>query len=571
MAHWWRRALASPAPVIAAAIVVGAGAGLAAVVFRWLVTSATALFTGTTDYAATTGHPANPWVPWLGGAFVILAPAVGGLVYGPLVHRFAREARGHGVPEVMYAVARRGGHIPGRVAVVKALASAITIGSGGSVGREGPIVQIGSALGSTLGRITRMSESQLRTLVACGAAGGIAATFNAPIAGVFFALELILRDFATRSFAAVMLSSITASVVGRAILGDHPFLALPSFTVDQPSEYLLFVGLGALAGAVGVLFSKILYLIEDVCDWAWRGPEWLRPAVGGLLLGLLLFAMPQLYGVGYPVLEASVAGKYNIGFLLLLVVAKMVATSLTIGIGGSGGVFAPSLVIGAAFGAAAGETAGLVIPGLSGQAGTFALVGMAAVFAGATRAPITAGIILFELTGEYTIILPLLLAVITATGISRLLSRDTIYTRKLSRRGVDLSAPALPALRGLSVGTVMSPPPATIHADDDAGEAIAELGASHRSFAAVVNAGGTLVGVVTTAAATQALATDDDTATRTVTELAEWVRTIGVDQSVADVLDLVLDATDTDGAPVVTDGVLVGWLAPADVLRATTV
>ncbi|MGN6428591.1 MAG: chloride channel protein [Leifsonia sp.] len=568
MTHWWRRVLATPAPLIASAIVVGAGAGLAAVVFRWLVQTATLIFTGTTDYSATTGHPANPWVPWLGGAFVILAPAIGGLIYGPLVHRFAREARGHGVPEVMYAVARRGGHIPGRVAVVKALASAITIGSGGSVGREGPIVQIGSALGSTLGRITRMSESQLRTLVACGAAGGIAATFNAPIAGVFFALELILRDFATRSFAAVMLSSITASVVGRAILGDHPFLVLPAFRVTQPSEYLLFAGLGLLAGAVGVLFSKILYLIEDVCDWAWRGPEWLRPAVGGLLLGLLLFAMPQLYGVGYPVLEASVAGKYTIGFLLLLVVAKMAATSLTIGIGGSGGVFAPSLVIGAAFGAAAGEAIGLVIPGLSGQAGTFALVGMAAVFAGATRAPITAGIILFELTGEYSIILPLLLAVIVATGISRLLSRDTIYTRKLSRRGVDLSAPALPALRGVSVAAVMSAPPPSIHSDRTVRTALAELGSSHRRAAPVVGVDGKLLGVITAADAADALATDDGAASRAVAELTETVTAVAVEDRVADVLDRVVDAVTTDGMPVVSDGVLVGWLAPADLLRA---
>lgn len=568
MTHGWRRMAATPAPLIAAAIVVGAGAGLAAVVFRWLVQTATLIFTGTTDYSATTGHPANPWVPWLGGAFVILAPAVGGLIYGPLVHRFAREARGHGVPEVMYAVARRGGHIPGRVAVVKALASAITIGSGGSVGREGPIVQIGSALGSTLGRITRMSETQLRTLVACGAAGGIAATFNAPIAGVFFALELILRDFATRSFAAVMLSSITASVVGRAILGDHPFLALPAFTVSQPGEYLLFAGLGLLAGAVGVLFSKILYLIEDVCDWAWRGPEWLRPAVGGLLLGLLLFAMPQLYGVGYPVLEASVAGKYTIGFLLLLVVAKMVATSLTIGIGGSGGVFAPSLVIGAAFGAAAGEAIGLLIPGLAGQAGTFALVGMAAVFAGATRAPITAGIILFELTGEYTIILPLLLAVIVATGISRLLGRDTIYTRKLSRRGVDLSAPALPALRGVSVASVMSAPPTTIPSDRSVRTALTELGSSHRRAAPVVGADGKLVGVLTAADAAEALATDDAASSRSVAELAEPIATVTADDHVADVLDRVVDAVATDGMPVVDDGVLVGWLAPADLLRA---
>lgn len=570
MTHGWRRVLAGPAPLITAAVVVGAGAGLAAVVFRWLVQTATLIFTGTADYSATSGHPANPWVPWLGGAFVILAPAVGGLIYGPLVHRFAREARGHGVPEVMYAVARRGGHIPGRVAVVKALASAITIGSGGSVGREGPIVQIGSALGSTLGRITRMPESQLRTLVACGAAGGIAATFNAPIAGVFFALELILRDFATRSFAAVMLSSITASIVGRAVFGDHPFLVLPAFTVKQPGEYLLFAGLGLLAGAVGVLFSRILYAIEDLCDWAWRGPEWLRPAVGGLLLGLLLFAMPQLYGVGYPVLEASVAGKYTIGFLLLLVVAKMAATSLTIGIGGSGGVFAPSLVIGAAFGAAAGETIGLVIPGMSGQAGTFALVGMAAVFAGATRAPITAGIILFELTGEYTIILPLLLAVIVATGISRLLSRDTIYTRKLSRRGVDLSAPALPSLRDVPVAAVMSPAPPTLNASAEAQEAITWLADSRRQSAPVVNDQGEFVGILTASDAAEAVRTDDDASTRRVAELMESVQLVSADDQVADVLGRVIEADAADGVPVVRNGILVGWLAPTDILRATT-
>lgn len=570
LARYRLRVAAGPVPLIGAALAVGAGAGLAAVAFRWLVQAATQFFSGTLDYAATTGHPAHPWLPWLGGAFVIVAPAVGGLVYGPLVQRFAREARGHGVPEVMYAVARRGGHIPGRVAVVKALASAITIGSGGSVGREGPIVQIGSALGSTLGRITRMSESQLRTLVACGAAGGIAATFNAPIAGVFFALELILRDFATRSFAAVMLSSITASVIGRAILGDHPFLALPALHVGQPAEYALFAALGLLAGAVGVLFSKILYLIEDVCDWVWRGPEWLRPAVGGLLLGLLLFALPQLYGVGYPVLEASVAGKYAIGFLLLLVVAKMIATSLTIGIGGSGGVFAPSLVIGAALGAAFGETAGLLIPGLAGQAGTFALIGMASVFAGSTRAPITAGIILFELTGEYTIILPLLLAVIVATGVSRLLSRDTIYTRKLIPRGVDLASPALPGLRGLTVSSVMSAPPAPIPADRNARAALADLGRSHRRAAPVVGGDGRLMGVLTAAAATEALATDESMGTRQVAELTEAVVALAGDDQVGDVLESVVDAVATDGMPVVDDGHLIGWLAPADLLRAAS-
>lgn len=323
------------------AVVVGAGVGLGAVAFRWLVATATVIFTGTVDYSATEGHPANPWIPWLGGAFVIFAPAVGGLLYGPLVTKFAPEARGHGVPEVMYAITKRGGRIPGKVAIVKSLASAITIGSGGSVGREGPIVQIGSALGSTLGRAVRMPESQLRTLVACGAAGAIAATFNAPIAGVFFALELLLRDFTARSFGVVVLSSVTASVVGRSLLGDHPFLTLPTFTIVDPSQFALFAVLGLLAGLTGVGFTKVLYAIEDLCNWAWRGPEWLRPVVGGLLLGLLLYALPQMYGVGYPVLEKGVQGGYALGFLALLLVGKVVATSLTIGIGGSSGVFAP--------------------------------------------------------------------------------------------------------------------------------------------------------------------------------------------------------------------------------------
>jgi CIC family chloride channel protein len=203
---------------------------------------------------------------WIGPWFVLVAPVVAGLLYGPLVQRFAHEARGHGVPEVMLAVAQRGGRIAPQVAVVKSLASALYIGSGGSVGREGPIVQIGSALGSTIGRVTRIADGRLRVLVACGAAGGIAATFNAPLAGVFFAMELILRDFTVESFGAVVLASVTASVVGRAAFGDTAFLHLPGFHVRHPAEYLLYAGLGLLAGGIGVGFTRILYVTEDVCD-----------------------------------------------------------------------------------------------------------------------------------------------------------------------------------------------------------------------------------------------------------------------------------------------------------------
>ncbi|MGZ4447752.1 MAG: chloride channel protein, partial [Nocardioides sp.] len=487
------------------AVGVGAGAGLGAIVFRWLIETFTQVLSGHADYAADPGS-ANPHVAWAGRFFVVGAPVVAGLLYGPLVHRFAREARGHGVPEVMFAVARRGGRIPPQVAGVKALASALCIGGGGSVGREGPIVQIGAALGSTLGGLVRVPEGRRRVLVACGAAGGIAATFNAPLAGVFFAMELILSDFAAQSFGMVVLSSVTASVIGRAALGDDPFLSLPPFHVQHVHEYLLFALLGVLAGAVGVGFTRVLYAIEDLCDWAWRGPEWLRPAVGGVLLGGLLLVLPQMYGVGYPVLGRSVAGGYTIAFLVLLLVGKVVATSLTIGIGGSGGVFAPSLFIGAMLGAAFGQGLASAAPGLAGPAGAYALIGMGAVFAGAARAPITAVIIMFELTGEYSIILPLMVAIVLATGVSHLLSRDTIYTLKLRRRGVDLSlSPGQHRLRSTRVGDLVVPVGTAVPAGTPVAALVPALALAFHGQLPLVTPDGRYAGVVTARAVAEAL------------------------------------------------------------------
>ena len=344
----------SPSALVLLAVATGAVTGLGAVGFRSLITVFTRLFTGYDDYAGLGRVPSAQW-PALGIWFLLLAPVIAGAVYGPVVHRFAPEARGHGVPEVMYAVSHRGGRIAPQVSVVKALASALCIGGGGSVGREGPIVQIGSAAGSTIAQILRLDTARVRLLVACGAAAGISATFNTPLAGPFFAMELILRDFAAESFGAVVLASVTADVVGRAMLGNHPFLSLPSFAVRSPAEYLLYVVLGIAVGVVGVAFSKILYLVEDACDWLWRGPEWARPAVGGIFLGALLLVLPQMYGVGYPVLENAVDGHYVVWMLLILLVGKIFATSLTIGIGGSGGVFAPTLFVGAMAGTAFGR------------------------------------------------------------------------------------------------------------------------------------------------------------------------------------------------------------------------
>ncbi len=554
--------------LIALAVVVGVLGGFGAIAFRWLVETATWIFSGHADYAGTTGHPAHPWLPWLGGFFVVLAPAVGGLVYGPLVHRFAKEARGHGVPEVMYAIHRRGGRIPAKVAFVKALASAVTIGSGGSVGREGPIVQIGSAMGSSLARAARLDENGVRMLVACGAAGGIAATFNAPIAGVFFAFELLLGTLAARSFGAIVISAVTASVIGRIFLGDEPFLVLPEFHVSHLAEYGLYVILGVLAALVGVTFTRVLYRIEDAWDAVWRGPEWLRPAVGGLGLGLILLAVPQMYGVGYPVLEGAVLGEYAVWFLLAMLVAKIIATSFTIGMGGSGGVFAPSLFLGAMLGAAFGQGADALLPGLDLDAGAYAVVGMAAVFAGASRAPITAVLILFELSGEYTIILPLMLAVAVSTVLSGALSHDSIYTLKLRRRGIDITKRAdTRALEDVAVRDVMGAAPPTLRRGMSAAEAVDRLVDARRHVLPVVSADGRYLGVVTSATAAGALTGDDDADQVIVGQLVERRPGVGPHDTLDDALDRLLDEEATDGLAVVEGDALVGWLHQDAVLR----
>ncbi|NJC71215.1 chloride channel protein [Planosporangium thailandense] len=547
------------------AVAVGAGAGLGAVAFRWLVVSATRLFSGHADYAAAPGT-ANPHLPGLGRWFVVAAPVVAGLLYGPLIHLFAREARGHGVPEVMYAVAERGGRIRPRVAAVKSLASAICIGGGGSVGREGPIVQVGSALGSTLGQLVRLPEERLRLLVACGAAGAISATFNTPIAGVFFALELILANFAVESFGAVVLSSVTASVIGRALLGDHPFLVLPPFRVASPGEYGLYALLGLLAAGVGVGFSRVLYVIEDVCDRVWRGPEWLRPAVGGVLLGGLLLAVPEMYGVGYPVLGRAVAGRYALWFLLVLLVAKMLATSLTMGIGGSGGVFGPSLFIGAMTGAAFGTAVHHLLPHATAPAGAYALVGMGAVFAGSARAPITAVVTMFELTGEYTIILPLMVAIALAAGASRLISRDTIYTRKLLRRGIDIERPRAAArLDELTVAAAAVALPEPLAPDADLQQLAQRFAATEYAALPVVDGAGQLRGVVR--------AVDVEAALRGAAPIsaADLARTVPILHSGQGLEEALGELVRHGGAglPVQRgDGDLVdGWLTHRDVLR----
>jgi chloride channel protein, CIC family len=550
------------------ALLVGAGAGAGAVAFRYMILGFTYLLTGHRDYSAA-GHVANPLVPELGVWFVVIAPIIGGLVYGPLISRFAPEARGHGVPEVIYAVNRVGGRMRPQVPIVKSLASALCIGSGGSVGREGPIVQIGSALGSVTGQLVRLPESQLRLLVACGAAGGISATFNAPIAGVFFALELILRNFETRSFGLVVLSSVTADAIGRAAFGSHPFLSLPAFNFTSPVELILYTGLGVLATGVGLAFLRTLYGGQDVADRLWSTrPAWLRPAAGGVLLGLLLLAVPEMYGVGYPVLQRAVGGHYVILALLGLLAAKILATSLTMWVGGSGGVFAPSLFMGAMLGSAYGAIVHQLMPHLAAAAGAYGLVGMGAVFAAAARAPITAVIIIFELTGDYRIIVPLMFAIVVATTLGNHLTHDTIYTLKLRRRGVDIEeSPPSSRMAAIPISDAMGKLPRPLGEEEPLRAVIGRFAAERADLLPVLDADGALLGVVAAADVERAIAEDRNGLTAAA--LARAAPALRADESLEDAV-VALAASDEEGLPVLDahGERVVGWLTHRRLLRA---
>ncbi len=446
--------------LVVMALAVGVLAGFGAVGFRWLIFAVTWLVTGHQQFGQQ-GRVGSLHLPWLGIWFLLLIPVAGGLIYGPLVNRFAREARGHGVPEVMVAVAENGGRIRPPVTVVKAIASAVCIGFGGSVGREGPIVQIGSAFASTLGQWVRMSETRLRIIVACGAAGGIAATFNAPLTGLFFGFEIILREFSVDALFATILSAVSADLVSRAFFGSGPFFSqMPhDLMITHNYTYLLVAVLGLAAGLIGVGFKTVLYKLEDVVDGLWKGrPEWARPAVGGLALGLLLLALPQMYGVGYPVMNGVVAGHVVLWLLVILMVGKIAAASVTLSIGGSGGVFAPSLFIGAAGGMAFGVIVHDLFGSVVGPPALYAILAMGGVFAGAAQAPLTAIASVAEMTGNFSILPAIMLSIGVAVAVSKRITYGSIYTTKLLRRGIDIERPTPSnVLQLLTVADAMEP------------------------------------------------------------------------------------------------------------------
>lgn len=420
---------------LAMALAVGVLSGLGAVALRWMIRGVQWVFF---DQGTQLGPRLQ--VPLPPQVVTALAPAVGMVMVAYLVKWWAEEAKGHGVPEVQFAVRMRGGKIRPRVAFAKAIASALSIGSGGSVGREGPIVQIGASLGSALAQFAGLGAQEVRLMVAAGAAGAIGATFNAPIAGVLFALEVVLGSFAARSFGLVVVASVSAVAVAQGFLGTEPsFRLVEQFEMVSNWELIFYPLLGVVTGLVALVYVRAVYGVEDWFDH-WHTSLWVKAVFGGLIVGLMgTFGSAHLFGVGHEGVELAMAGALSTGLMLALVVMKILATSVTLGAGGSGGVFAPALFIGAMTGGAFGRLAERFFPAVAASPGAYALVGSAAVFGAAAHAPMTAIIILFEMTDNYRIILPLMLAVVLAQLIASRIDPDSIYSIKLRRRGAMVS------------------------------------------------------------------------------------------------------------------------------------
>ncbi len=428
----------------ALALVVGVMTAIGAVALRALIGLVHNLFY---DGVLAFGYDANVTEgPSRLGDLVFFSPIVGGVIVVFLVLRFAPEAKGHGVPEVMDAIFYKRGEIRWQVAVIKSLASALSIGSGAAVGREGPIIQIGAALGSAFSQAIRLSTQQRITLLAAGAGAGIAATFNTPLGGVLFAVEILLPEVSNRTFLPVVIATGAATTIGRWLIGPAPAFVVPEISFSlaqsfQPMDAIAFVLLGALVGVAAWAFIRMLVFMEDGFPKLPGGP-YVQNIIGMAIIGAMMvgltraFGHPYIDGVGYGVIQPILNGGMTAaGLMALLLILKMVATSVSLGCGASGGIFSPSLFFGATLGGAFAALAQAVLPHTGLTIPSAAIVGMAAMVGAGTGGVMTAIVMVFEMTRDYAIIVPVIVAVAVAAGVRRALIDDTIYTIKLRHRG----------------------------------------------------------------------------------------------------------------------------------------
>ena len=402
------------------AALIGFLAGFASTAFRWMIEFFGIIFsTKGLSWLGITGTA----LPFL----LPLMPMFGGIVTGIICHFFPDAVKENGVHRVMHAVALKAGKIRKRTLITCSATSALTIGSGGSAGREGPTVQIGSAVGSALGNLFHLSRERVRVLVGCGAAAGIAASFNAPLAGVLFALEIILGDFTIHTFSPIIVASVIGTATGRALEGNEITFHVPVHELVSYSEIILYLFLGLLCGLVSRLFTLVYFKSNDFFEEKVRIPKILKPALGGLIVGLISIGFPAVLGNGYDFMEKALSGELLWSMAFLLIFLKIISTSVTLGSGGLGGVFAPSLFIGAMLGSAFGALVHDISPNLTASPETYALVGMGAVAGAVMQAPLTNILMLFELTNDYTIILPIMITCIVSAYTFRGFSKNSIY------------------------------------------------------------------------------------------------------------------------------------------------
>jgi CIC family chloride channel protein len=554
--------------------IIGVVSGLVAVGFRWLILGFSVL---------------SVWIPQnIGLVGWLVIPVLGGLIVAFIVQQYAPEAKGHGVPELMDAYALRGGRIRMRVPLLKSLASAICIGSGGSCGREGPIAQIGGGVGSAIAGKLNLNTRITKTLVVCGVSSGIAASFNAPLGGTLFGIEIIAGGLVGFSIIPVILSSVVATALANAILGNQPSFQAPLFSLNNYFELGFYLILGLLFGLISVAWTRGFYAIEDFLERL-RVSKYFLPATGGLLVGGLAITVifleqafsysglfrpnepyfPANMGVGYAFMDAALLGNLSILVLLIFGIMKALSTSFTLGSGGSGGVFAPTLYIGTALGGAFGLTCSMVFPSVIPEPMAFGIVGMAALFAGSGRAPITCIVMVMEMTRDYSMILPLMVAVSTSFLVASSIEEESIYSLKLSRRGVKLRRGFyIGALKEMKVGHVMTKSPTILTQDMTKEEVLKIVNETQHTKFPVVDKDDRVVGTLVTEDLFCEGAVEDACPVKAL--MSSDFMHITADSSMDSVLHAMLERG--EGHAVVVDSLnphkMIGFITKADVLRA---
>jgi chloride channel protein, CIC family len=519
---------------------------------------------------AAAGHS---WIAW-----TIAVPTLGGMLCGVLLERFAPNARGSGIPQVKLAFASQDGRVRARDAAGKFLIGTLQIGSGASLGREGPTVQICAGIASLLGRIVGVSPKAQRRLLPVGVAAGIAAAFNAPIAAVTFTIEEVVGSLDKSVLSGVIVAAAIAAVIERSVLGEGPvFEVLHQYGLKHLSSLLIYAMIGVAAGGVSLVFTELLLSLRSRFRALTRVPAWLRPAIGGLVTGvmaviaLLAFRAPGITGGGYQTLTAALAGEFTYDVLLALAALKLIATVFSYASGGAGGIFAPTLFIGATLGGALGTLDALLLGHHEDPSGAFALVGMGAVFAGTIRAPITSVLIIIEMTRGYSLILPLMIANMTAYVIARRFRPVPIYEALLAQDGVELpQKKAQNPLENELIGNMLSLQPFQSFRPELSAAGVlhsARESTGQRVFP-VVDAHARLLGIVTQDELAILQAEPDSWAIATASDLMRPPVSVGPQDDLAAALETML-RSGIRAIPVTNpDGTMLGFIDEATIARA---